>query len=313
VGRDKVTISEKQVIIDAAAEMPDWQVREFNRAIIFFQEKKYFLRQKSPAQKPYRLRYVLEPWPVEAPTGGGSFTYDADAVAERDAAIKQGHFEDVARAFLYLFYPFLGLLWSGTKDKLARFGIVPRTVTGISIMLTFGLIMLSGVFAKMLLMGSMKTGVVAVGGMIRAFYGRDLLELGPISIPVVWLDVVFFIFLVLDLLIRYSQHLREVDSPWGFLEWLKCLVPRKRVVPVTQPVTETSVAAVAPAPTLPPAVPDAPVAAPTPLIPGPRFNTDSSPRAEAVPDAPVAVTPLIPGPRFEMDSAPATDPGSKAA
>src|SRR5688572_26022600 len=87
VGRDQVTVSEKQVIIDAAAEMPDWQVREFNRSIIFFQEKKYFLRQKAPAQKPYRLRYVLEPWPVEAPTGGGSFTYDADAVAERDAAI----------------------------------------------------------------------------------------------------------------------------------------------------------------------------------------------------------------------------------
>jgi hypothetical protein len=27
VGRDQVTISENQLIIDAAAEMPDWQVR----------------------------------------------------------------------------------------------------------------------------------------------------------------------------------------------------------------------------------------------------------------------------------------------
>ena len=120
-------------------------------------------------------------------------------------------------------------------------------------MLTFGLIMLEGVFAKMLLMGSMKTGVVAVGGMIRAFYGRDLLELGPISIPVLWLDVAFFIFLVLDLLIRYSQHMREADSPWGFLEWLKCLVPRKKIAPVIQPLTETPVnaGAAVPPPTPP--------------------------------------------------------------
>jgi len=217
----------------------------------------------------------------------------------------------VVRSFLYLFYPFLGLLWSGRKDKLARFGIVSRTVTGISIMLTFGVIMLEGVFAKMLLMGSMKTGVVAIGGIIRAFYGRDLLELGPISIPVVWLDVILLILLVLDLLIRYSQHLREADSPWGFLEWFKCLAPRKKIVPVTPPVTEKPVTAAAAAP-LPPEVPVAPP--PLLLIPGPRFGTDSSPSPNAVPDGPAAApTPLIPGPRFEKESSSAADPGSKAA
>ena len=33
IGRDQVTISEKQIIIDAAAEMPDWQVRAHNDAV----------------------------------------------------------------------------------------------------------------------------------------------------------------------------------------------------------------------------------------------------------------------------------------
>lgn len=288
IGRDQVTIEEKQIVIDAAAEMPDWQVREFNRSIIYFQDQKYFLRQKSPAQKPYRIRYVLEPWPVEAPTSGGCFSYDEEAVAQRDAAIKSGQFEDVVRAFLYLFFPFLGLLWSDTKDKLARFGIVPRTVTGVSIMMTFGLVLLTGVFAKMLLMSSMKTGVVVVGGVIRAFYGKDFIELGPLSISVLWLDIVLLVCMVLDVLFRYSQHLKETDSPWGFMEWIKCLVPSGKKVKLVQAapeaapakVTVPTTSAVPPAPAAavstvpPPLPPEAATPAPEPprVIPGPKFD-----------------------------------------
>jgi len=318
VGRDQVTVSEKQVVIDAAAEMTEWQVREFNRAIIFFQEKKYFLRQKSLAQKPYRVRYVLELWQGDAPTSGGSFTYDEEAVIQRDAAIKQGHMEDVVRSFLYLFYPFLGLLWSGTKDKLARFSIVSRTVTGISIMLTFGVILLDGVFAKMLLMGSIKTGTVAVGGIIRTFYGKDFLELGPISVPVVWLDVALFVFMVLDVIIRYSQHLRDAESPWGFLEWLKCLVPRGKIPATTRPAAKTLNAPVAPGPPPLPVEAVAPVVAAPTLIPGPRFEQQSpagSGAAQSVPpppvkpDAPAVPAPiLIPGPRFEQEASSKASP-----
>ncbi len=285
VGRDQVTITENQVIIDAAAEMPDWQVRGFNRFPIYFQDEKYFLRQKAAAQTPYRVRYVLEPWPTEATTsGGGWFAYDEEAVAQRDAAIKDGRFEDVVRSVLYLFYPLLGLLWSGTKDKLARFGIVSRTVTGVSIMLTFGVILLDGVFAKMLLIGSMKTGEVAVGGIIRSFYGQNLLELGPVSIPVVWLDVALFVFLVLDLIIRYSQHLSDVDSPWGFLEWLTRLFPRKKIPATTQPVAEAPVAPPAlsapPAASAEPAAPAATVVAATTLIPAPPFESEPTTGAD---------------------------------
>lgn len=250
VGRDQVIISEKQVIIDAAAEMPDWQVREYNRSIIYFQDQKYFLRQKSPAKSPFRFRYSLEPWPTEAPTSGGCFNYDEEAVAQRDAAIRAGHFEDVAKSFLYLVYPFLGLLWSDTKDKLSRFGIVPRTVTGVSIMLTFGLILLTGVFAKMLLMSSMKSGVVAIGGVIRAFYGKDFIELGPLSVSVLWLDVALLVCMVLDVVFRYSQHLKETDSSWGFMEWIKCLVPSAKRAKAVQASSK-----VAPVPATPAALP----------------------------------------------------------
>jgi len=45
VGPDQVTMEGKQVIIDARHLMPDWQVREYARIPVYFQEKKYFLRQ----------------------------------------------------------------------------------------------------------------------------------------------------------------------------------------------------------------------------------------------------------------------------
>lgn len=231
VGPDKLTITAQQVTIDAAHEMPDWEVREFSPIPIYLGDEKYFLRQRAPGERPYAMRYILEPWPDNRTTSAtGWLTYDEETVAQRESAITKGRFEDVARAFLILFYPFLGLLWSGTKDKLARMGFVPRNLTGISIMLCFGVVLLDGVFAKMLLMGSMKTGTVAVGGIIRSFYGQDFFSLGALQIPVLWVDVALFVALVLDVLVRYSQHLREADSPWGFLEWL---VPRKKAQPTT--------------------------------------------------------------------------------
>ncbi len=80
--------------------------------------------------------------------------------------------------------------------------------------------MLDGVFAKMLLMSSLRTGHVVVGGMIRTFYSHDYFSLGPIAVRILWLDCALFLLLVADVLIRYSQHLRDDGYYPGFLEWL---------------------------------------------------------------------------------------------
>src|SRR5204862_8100919 len=105
-------------------------------------------RQKSAAQKPFAMRYVLELWPEDnREISRSTLDYNEEVVAQRESAVVGAHFEDVGKAALLLFFPFLGMLWSGTKHKLARFGIVSRTVTGVSIMVTFGLVMLDGVFA----------------------------------------------------------------------------------------------------------------------------------------------------------------------
>ena len=226
VGPDRVTITGKQVVIEAKHAMPDWQVREFSPIPIYFRDQKMFLRQKVAAQKPYAVRYLLEPWPEGTPQANLTFSYDAEAVAQRDAGVRGGHVDDAGRAALILFYPLLGLLWSNTKEKLRRFGFEPRSITGVSIFLVFGLVLLDGVYAKMLLFGSMKAHQTMVGGMLRAFAGTDWITLGPIALQVLWFDVILFVLLVLDVLIRYSQHLRDDGTCWGFCEWLTCLLPR---------------------------------------------------------------------------------------
>lgn len=220
VGPDQVTIEGNKVTIDARHVMPDWQVREYSRIPVYFQEKKYFLRQKTDAVKPFAIRYVLELWPEgEGGTSRVMLEYNEQVVAEREAAIRGGHYEDLGKAALLLVFPFLGLLWSETKQKLARFGIISRTVTGLSIMITLGVVMLDGVFAKMLMMSGMRAGKVAVGGIIRTFAGQDYWNIGPLPVRILWLDVALFVILVADLLIRYSQHLRDEEPSYGFLEW----------------------------------------------------------------------------------------------
>jgi hypothetical protein len=221
VGPDQVTITGNQLIIDARHIMPDWQVREFAPIPIYFRDTKYFLRQKTAGQKPYAMQYLLETWPEdnrEIPRS--TLDYNEEVVAQRDADVRGGHYEGVVRAVLLMFFPLLGMLWSGTKEKLARFGIISRTVTGISIMLTFGLVLLDGIFAKMLLMGSLRSGHLAVGGIVRSFAGQDYLNFGLLEVRVLWLDCILFVLLVLDVLIRYTQHLRDDEFNLGFLEWL---------------------------------------------------------------------------------------------
>lgn len=228
IGPDVVTINGDQVTIDAKHAMPDWQVREFSPMPIYFRDKKYLLVRKAQGQKPFAMRYTLEPWREGTPPGNVIFTYDAETVAQREGAVRGGHVDDAGRAALIFLYPFLGLLWSGTKERLRRFGFDARGITGISIFVVFALVLLDLVFAKTLIFRSLKAGDVVIGGMLRAFSGIDVIQLGPIAIQMLWLDIVLLVLLFTDMLVRYSHHLRDEEPYWGFCEWLKCLVPRRK-------------------------------------------------------------------------------------
>ena len=154
--------------------------------------------------------------------------YDEETVTQREKALLSGHMDDVGRAGLIFLYPFLGLLWSNTKEKLRRFGFDPRGLTGFSIFVVFGLVLIELVFAKMLIFRSLKTGDVVIGGMLRVFSGVDSFSLGPVQIRMLWLDIALLLLLLADVFIRYSRHLLGEEPFWGFLEWLTCLKPRKK-------------------------------------------------------------------------------------
>jgi len=221
IGPDQVTVTDLEVVIEARHEMPDWQVQTLNAPAIYFEDKKYLLIEKGDAKPPYSVRYVLQPWPAGKTANAKLFhTYCAEAVAERDADRRGETLNEIMWVCLLPLYPFLGMLWSRTQQRLLRFGYLPRTITGLSIFMTFGLLLTQCAFIALLLQASVRSGTMMIGGMIRALVGRNYLEMGSISLPVGVFDVILVLLLLTDLGIRYTNYLREDQWTGGFLEWL---------------------------------------------------------------------------------------------
>jgi len=216
VGKDHLTITDQFVFIDAAEEIPDWQVREFQRMPIFLGDFKFFLRGKLAATAPFAIRYVLERWPEDAHFDAApiSFTYDEQFVLERDAEkARRDKYEKLGRT-LMPFYPLLGFLWSGTKNRLIPAGFIPRSVTGVSIFTCVCLMLLQGTFIRMRL------------GLFKFLFGNvNTLEFGLLVADYALLGL-----MLLDAVIRFDQHIRhsETDRPWGFCEWITAPFRRKQ-------------------------------------------------------------------------------------
>ncbi|MDB6018323.1 MAG: hypothetical protein JWR19_2812 [Pedosphaera sp.] len=228
IGPDRVTVVGEQVFIDAAREMGDWTVREFCRLPIYYRHQKYFLLRRDTVEPPYAMRYVLEPWPANNTETSRHFvTYDEEYVAGREAAVKGGRREAIIHAALMWVYPFLGLLWSGPKEKLNRFGFIPRSITSASMLLVFGVIIMEMVLVAPLIMATLHNGWPTVG-LIGLVYQHAFVNLGLFRMPVLLLDVGLFLVLVVDSVVRYCQHLdNNTEAPWGFLEWVRRVGDRK--------------------------------------------------------------------------------------
>jgi hypothetical protein len=221
IGPDRVTITDNEVVVEAKHETNDWEVRTNNTPAIYFREKKYLLLEKGQAQPPYKIRYVLQPWPAgKIPNPKLFLTYGEDTVAERDSSRRGEALNSVVWVCLLPLYPFLGLLWSGTQQRLNRFGFVPRTITGLSIFTSFGMVLIQGVFVVVTINASMRFGKIMVGGIFGAMMGQASLHVGPVSIPVFPLDALLVLSCLVDLCVRYTRYLREDQWTGGFLEWL---------------------------------------------------------------------------------------------
>src|SRR6266481_2076597 len=199
IGPDRITVTGDEVAIEAKHEMPNWEVRELNPAPVYFEDKKYYLIEKRRANPPYAVRYLMAPWPADQSAGTKLFyTYDAETVAEREANHRLGNRDEVVRLGLLPLYPLLGLLWSGTQQRLTRFGFVPRTITSASIFIVFCLLFAQGVFACVMINTILRSGKLMIGGIVRAMMSQDHFHLGPISIPVMLLDSILLVTFVAD-------------------------------------------------------------------------------------------------------------------
>jgi hypothetical protein len=226
IGPDRVTITDHEVVIEAKHETNDWEVRTNNAPAIYFRDKKYILAEQGEAQPPYKIRYVLRPWPPgKIPNPRMILTYGEDTVAERDSNRRGEAFNEIMWICLLPFYPFLGLLWSGAQQRLNRFGYVPRTITGLSIYTGFGMVLMQGVFVVVTINASMRLGKMMIGGLVGAMTRDGYLHFGSVSIPAGLLDGLLVVSCLVDLCVRYSRYLHEDQWTGGFLEWL---VPQPR-------------------------------------------------------------------------------------
>jgi hypothetical protein len=202
MGTDQVSFVGKAVVIYAKREMPDWEVRGFQRNAIYFQGHKYYLANQSPAKPPYLVRYELHAWPENFHDESKiSFTYDEASVAERDQAVKVDRYEGTAHYALLPLYPLLGFCWSDFKERvLARYGFGAGAITGASLMLSVGVFMVEGIFIL--------------------YFNHGFLEITFGNVLGMWLDYFIFWTAPFDCAIRYSQVLRNEDVPDGYLEWL---------------------------------------------------------------------------------------------
>jgi len=221
IGPDQVTIREQEVVIEARRAMPDWEVRDLNPIPIYFEEKKFYLIEKRKAAPPYQIQYLLQPWPEGNVSNTKLFyTYDAETVQEREANQRTDRMDETIRAALLPLYPFLGLLWSGTQNRLTRFGFIPHSITGISIFASFCLLFAEGTFTAIMINASARSGKMMIGGLVRALMNHDYLGFGPMAVPVWSLDCFLLLALLVDVPVRYSHHFRESEWAGGFLEWL---------------------------------------------------------------------------------------------
>jgi hypothetical protein len=221
IGPDQVTITAQKLIIEAKYEMPEWDVRSSRPPAIYFEDKKYLLVEKTELKGKYAFRYVLHPWPEgRASNPNMFFDYNAEAVAERDVDRRGEISGDIIRTILLPFYPILGWCWSGTQQRMVRFGFVPRSLTGISIFASFALGFAQAVITSVMLNGSARSGKMMIGGAVTAFSGHNYVTFGSVQFPLGILDAVILLALIADALMRYTHYLREDQWTGGFLEWL---------------------------------------------------------------------------------------------
>jgi len=210
VGPDQVWFVGERIVIYATREMSDWEVRRHNHLPVYFQGKKFVLREASKATAPHAARYELEPWPT-AETSESTFVihYDEGYVQHREEAVHEEKGAESYRNFIMVAWPFLGFFWSHTKRVvIERHGIDPRTVTIVSLWMEFGAVLAWSIYWSFT--GGL--GTVFAKPFTGYTFGEWTLSQG------LWV-LAALLNLWADCVVRYDDILRDEPFPSGLMEW----------------------------------------------------------------------------------------------
>lgn len=185
---------ENAVVVDSAADMPDWDYRDYRRTAILFGGRQYFVAEKRLLPEG-TYRYVLEPWVAGVDVLGRTITYDEGYAAARDAAARDEAGRDRVSAALMFVSPLLGRLPARTKLALNdRYAFDPPTVTRQSL------------FVERIAFYCLST-LIVLGNVAR--------------LPSAWLGglIVLTVAVFVDMVMRMSPAAGDEQEQPGFWEW----------------------------------------------------------------------------------------------
>ncbi len=196
VGSDRLEHRSGYLLVRAAREMPDWEVRTYRRTAVFLEETRYAVRGHEASPQGQHL-YQLVPWPDDGrELPGRVIHYDADYVAERDERARVAMAAAPVGVLIRPLMPLLGLLPAGVKLALHQtLGVHPVAATRASIFMEW----LVGFLAM-------------VYSMIYGITGAATPELRPMP----WIALV----LLVDAGMRFGRSGTTKMEQYGFGEWL---------------------------------------------------------------------------------------------
>ena len=193
-GPDRVSARGGALVVESAADMPDWEFRQYRRTAIVVRGARYCVAEKRllPGGT---YRYRLEPWVDGADVPGRTIVYDAAWATARDAEARTAARRDGIAKALFFVGPLLGLLPARVKLALdERYGFDPQAVTR------------QCLFAQRIFFYAL-LALIVVGGLARA--------LGEWEGPLLLLAAAVFV----DLVMRMGpSESGEAEQP-GFWEW----------------------------------------------------------------------------------------------
>jgi len=210
LGPDLVLFMGDRLVVCSPKQMWDWEVQDYGRPRIEFQDKGYYVSNKLSGDEDRPFRYELTPWPAQLrATPSQTIVYDEGYITNRDGRFKKVQSRSGRRSRMVFLYPFLGFAWSGMKKDVLE----PHGFNAVRISL------MSCIMAYTVFLMELISFFMFASGMLQWMIGNAFLAV----------DYAFLLILPVDAAIRFFQIVNGTSRyPDGFLEWIISFARQKR-------------------------------------------------------------------------------------